>query len=108
MHRLPAEVRFDNANAVLEAAAAAESGAERTFDLSACERFDSSLIAIQLELLRRAREAGARCRFEGSGENLLRLAGLYGITALLFGEHGDVAVTEGEAAAVAPPGGARA
>jgi ABC-type transporter Mla MlaB component len=84
MHRFPAEVTFDNASAVLEAAAS-EAGSERVFDLSACLRFDSSLIAVMLELMRRAQAEGGRCRFDGASENLLRLAGLYGVAALLFG-----------------------
>ena len=96
MHRFPAEVAHPVANAVLDEAAAAQTGAERAFDLSGCLRFDSSLIAVMLELMRRAQADGARCRFEGAGENLLRLAGLYGVAPLLFGE--------GEGAGIDDPG----
>jgi ABC-type transporter Mla MlaB component len=85
MYRFPAEVDHAVANQVLAAAAAAESGSERVYDLSGCERFDSSLVALLLELARAAQAAGAAARFEGAGEKLLRLAGLYGVGALLFG-----------------------
>ena len=44
-----AVVDFAVANAVLEAAGEAESGADRVHDLSACRRFDSSLVAVLLE-----------------------------------------------------------
>lgn len=88
MHRFPAEVTFANANTALEAAAAqggaAERGAERLYDLSACQRFDSSLIAVLLELKRRAEAIGASCRFEGASKKLLELTGLYGVDPLLF------------------------
>lgn len=83
MHRFPAEVTFANANTALEAAAA-QGGAERIYDLSACQGFDSSLIAVLLELKRRAEAAGASCRFEGASEKLLELTGLYGVDPLLF------------------------
>lgn len=83
MHRFPAEVTFANANTALEAAAA-QGGAEQLYDLSACQRFDSSLIAVLLELKRRAEGIGASCRFEGASEKLLELTGLYGVDPLLF------------------------
>jgi ABC-type transporter Mla MlaB component len=54
MHRFPPVVDFAVANAVLEAAGEAENGADRIHDLSACQRFDSSLVAVLLELMRRA------------------------------------------------------
>jgi ABC-type transporter Mla MlaB component len=88
MHRFPPVVDFAVASAVLEAAGEAENGADRVHDLSACQRFDSSLVAVLLELMRRARTSGARCRFEGANDNLLKLAGLYGVGGLLFGTKG--------------------
>jgi len=94
MHRFPPVVDFAVANAVLEAAGEAGSGADRVHDLSACQRFDSSLVAVLLELMRRANASGARCRFDGASDNLLKLAGLYGVGGLLFGEKG--ALVDGE------------
>lgn len=85
MHGFPAEVTFASANTALEEAAAAnQGGAEWLYDLSACQRFDSSLIAVLLELKRRAQASGALCRFQGASEKLLELAGLYGADPLLF------------------------
>jgi len=86
MYRFPAEVDHSVANEVLAAALAADGGAERVYDLSACEHFDSSLVAVLLELARGAQSAGGSARFEGASEKLLRLAGLYGVGVLLFGE----------------------
>jgi phospholipid transport system transporter-binding protein len=83
MYRFPAEVTFANANTAQQAAAA-QDGAERLYDLSACQQFDSSLIAVLLELMRRAEAIGASCRFEGASEKLLELTGLYGVDPLLF------------------------
>ena len=94
MHRFPAQVDHAVATAVLDEAAAAQTGAERVHDLSACERFDSSLIAVLLELVRRAQVAGARCSFEAPSENVLRLAGLYGVAPLLFGTRNEPGVVD--------------
>ncbi len=87
MHGFPPQVGFANAVAVLEQASQATSAGqgERVYDLSACTRFDSSLLAVLLELTRRAAAAGATCRFEGADANLLKLAQLYGVGVLLFG-----------------------
>ncbi len=84
MYGFPAEVTFASANIALAAAAANQSGAERLYDLSACEQFDSSLIAVLLELKRRAQANGALCRFQGASAKLRELAGLYGADPLLF------------------------
>ncbi|MFA7664902.1 MAG: STAS domain-containing protein [Burkholderiaceae bacterium] len=84
--RFPAQVDHGSARQVLAAAQSAQSGAERVYDLSDCERFDSSLIAVLLEILREAQAAGATARFEGCGERLAKLVGLYGVEQLLFGE----------------------
>jgi len=108
MHRLPPVVDFAVANAVLEAASEAESGADRVHDLSACQRFDSSLVAVLLELTRRAKASGARCRFDGASDNLLKLAGLYGVGGLLFGASGapvDVGSPEAIGAEARPAAG---
>ena len=88
MHSFPRQVDFASAVAVLEQAAAAGAAqqGERVYDLSACVRYDSSLLAVLLELVRRAEADGVGCRFEGADGNLLKLAGLYGVGALLFGQ----------------------
>ncbi|MBN9461830.1 MAG: STAS domain-containing protein [Burkholderiales bacterium] len=80
--RLPPEVRFANARAVLEQALAAST---RAFDLSACEHFDSSLIGVLLALSRHAGASGGTCVFARPPANLRKLASLYGVEALLFG-----------------------
>lgn len=82
--RLPREVWFADARKVVEQASVALDAPESRFDLSACERFDSSLLAVLLELERRARARGRRCRFESPPDNLLKLAALYGVDSLLF------------------------
>ncbi len=82
--RMPQEVRFDNAVEVVEQASRGLEAPEPRFDLSDCTRFDSSLIAVLLELDRRAVARGRRCRFESPPENLLKLAALYGVDSLLF------------------------
>ena len=86
MHSFPPQVDFANAAAVLgqAAEATADGQGERVYDLSACVRFDSSLLAVLLELTRRATAEGTGCRFEGADPNLLRLADLYGVGPLLF------------------------
>ncbi|MCD6734254.1 MAG: STAS domain-containing protein [Burkholderiaceae bacterium] len=82
---LPAEVTFAGANTVLEQALPSLSGERPAFDLSACRRFDSSLIGVLLELSRRASASGRRCEFVGASGNLRKLCGLYGVENLLFG-----------------------
>ena len=86
MHSFPPQVDFANAAAVLGQAAETTAAGqdERVYDLSACVRFDSSLLAVLLELTRRAAADGAGCRFEGAAPNLLKLADLYGVGPLLF------------------------
>ena len=54
------------------------------YDLSGCESFDSSLLAVLLELERRARARGLSCRFVSPPHKLLALAELYGVASLLF------------------------
>ena len=84
--RLPVEVTFATAPAVLEQALTAFGAGTRWFDLSDCERFDSSLIGVLLELRRRAHAADARCGFVRPSTRLLELAGLYGVEPLLFAQ----------------------
>jgi len=84
--RFPAEVRFGNAVETAQAASTAIDAAAPRFDLSECRHFDSSLLAVLLELERRAAARGLRCRFESPSANLLKLAALYNVDELLF-EH---------------------
>lgn len=96
-YRFPVEVRFANARAALDDAAreidslrdsprdSPRDSQQLRFDLSACEHFDSSLLAILLELVRRAGALGRRCEMLDPPQNLLKLAGLYGVDELLFG-----------------------
>ncbi|MCL4185151.1 MAG: STAS domain-containing protein [Burkholderiaceae bacterium] len=85
--RMPAEITFGSARAVLEQASAGLVSLPLVFDLSACVRFDSSLIAVLLELARRAAAARRPCAFVGAPDNLRKLSALYGVEDLLFGEH---------------------
>ncbi len=100
--RFPAEVRFDNAREVVEAASVALEAPAPRFDLSGCERFDSSLLAVLLELERRAAARGRKCRFESPAEKLLRLAVLYRVDSLLFEQALESALAQVRASP--PPG----
>jgi len=82
--RFPPEVRFRDARETAEAASAMLEADTPRYDLSACEHFDSSLIAVLLELQRRAAARGRRCSFESPSGNLLKLAALYNVDVLLF------------------------
>ena len=91
MIALPAEVTFATAPRVLDEAVEA-AGAELApgaaaldVDLAACDQFDSSLLAVALELTRRAAVIGAPCRLHHAPSNLRKLAALYGVDELLFG-----------------------
>lgn len=92
--RFPAEVRFDNAREVVEAASVALDASAPRFDLSDCERFDSSLLSVLLELERRAAGRGRECRFESPAEKLLKLAALYRVDSLLFEKSLESALAE--------------
>lgn len=82
--RLPEKVTFETAPVVLEAAAGALGAGVRQVDLAACAEFDSSLIAVLLELRRRATAAGGSCAIGDAPANLRKLAALYGVDGLLF------------------------
>lgn len=85
--RVPERVVFANATQVLDTlSGAAGTGAAR-FDLSGCSAFDSSLIAVLLELKRRAGTAG--CAVSGASSNVVKLARLYGVDQVLFGSRSD-------------------
>jgi ABC-type transporter Mla MlaB component len=103
MYRFPAEVAHQHARRVLAEALAVpgDGGGQRRYDLSACERFDSSLLAVLLALLRSAQAAGEQVSFDGVGARLFRLAVLYGVGGLLFGAAGPAG--PGPAAGAPPP-----
>ncbi|MEN9314836.1 MAG: hypothetical protein RIS35_1229 [Pseudomonadota bacterium] len=83
--RLPRSVTFRTAVAVLDAMQPAIVSGAREFDLAECEEFDSSLVAVLLELFRRATQAGgAGCRVTNPPANLRKLASLYGVDGILF------------------------
>ena len=82
--RLPEKVTFETAPAALEAAAGALGAGTRQVDLAACTEFDSSLIAVLLDLRRRAAAAGGSCSIGDPPANLRKLAALYGVDGLLF------------------------
>lgn len=56
---------------------------EVVVDASALQQFDSSALAVLLECRRLALVAGKSFSVQGAPERLLRLAGLYGVEALI-------------------------
>ena len=82
---LPPEVTFASAPAVLDDGERALAAGALAVDLSACVRFDSSLIGVLLELARAARRSGRACRFDAAPPNVRKLARLYGVDEILFG-----------------------
>ena len=85
--RMPAQVTLQTAPAVLEAASAALAAGGREIDLAECSDFDSSLIAVLLELSRRASAtspSAAPLGLRNVPPNLRKLAALYGVEELLF------------------------
>jgi phospholipid transport system transporter-binding protein len=84
VHRLPASVVYATASAELAGCARALAEGAQVFDLSACADFDSSLIALLLELRRQAAPRGFVPRLEGAPARLRGLAALYGVDGLLF------------------------
>ena len=83
--RAPARVAFDTAPDVLEALWGAFGPGAVELDLGACVEFDSSLVGVMLELLRRAGARGQTLRFVNPSANLRKLAKLYGAEELLLG-----------------------
>ncbi|MEK9721001.1 MAG: STAS domain-containing protein [Quisquiliibacterium sp.] len=82
---LPARVGFDEVPGLLKrltAELAVTQGA--SLDLSTCVHFDSSLVGLLLELIRRQQAAGKTLRLINPPENLRKLAQLYGVNGLLF------------------------
>lgn len=85
--RLPVRVVFDTVPALLvqaDAVLAAGAG-DVEVDLSGCAEFDSSLIALLLELRRRRAGSSGLLQVTGVPPNLHKLAALYGVDELLLG-----------------------
>ncbi len=86
MLTLPATVTITEASAALRELARAvpgETGAEVTLDASALVRFDTSALAVLLELKRLAQAQGKRFALVHAPARLADLARLYGLTPLL-------------------------
>ena len=81
---LPARVAYDIAPVLLAQYSQALIDGARRLDLAACLDFDSSLIGILLELLRRAATLGATLELANPAPNLRKLAELSGVHSLLF------------------------
>jgi phospholipid transport system transporter-binding protein len=82
----PAELTNLQATALLQQLGgqfAAETGAELVVDASAMERFDSSALAVLLQLRRDALTQGKTFSVKGLPQRLRELAGLYGVADLL-------------------------
>lgn len=82
---LPVRVGFNEAPGLLERLSAELAAMESPcVDLSACQHFDSSLVGMLLELMRRLRASGRSLRLINPPENLHKLALLYGVNGILF------------------------
>jgi ABC-type transporter Mla MlaB component len=81
---VPGPVMFATAPGILDELSRQTGAGPFTADLAGCVEFDSSLIGVLLELLRRAGPAADDCRFVNPDHNLRKLARLYGIDDLLF------------------------
>ena len=86
MLNIPAELTNIQATAVLQRLGeqwATETGAALAVDASAMERFDSSSLAVLLQLRRDALAQGKTFSVKGLPPRLRELAGLYGVAELL-------------------------
>jgi phospholipid transport system transporter-binding protein len=82
----PAELTNIQATALLQRLGeqlTAETGPALTVDASAMERFDSSALAVLLQLRRDALAQGKAFSVKGLPPRLRELAGLYGVAELL-------------------------
>jgi phospholipid transport system transporter-binding protein len=82
---LPAVLTHDQAGACLVHLAAGISIGPRqvVLDAHALQDFDSSALAVLLELRRACLRLGKQLHIEGAPERLMHLAALYGVRALL-------------------------
>ena len=84
--KLPETATLEQARVLLEqidAALAAAGGSTLVIDASAMKDFDTSAVAVLLEVRRRARKAGVAVQLQGVPPKLLQLAQLYGVEELL-------------------------
>lgn len=92
MLSLPGRITLHDAAAARQALASAlqaERGPTLRLDAAPLQRFDSSAIAVLLDLRRQARESGRSLELVGLPRDLLELARLYGVDGLLVGTAGD-------------------
>ena len=78
-------LRFENAEAALEAAQALALPSSGDVDLSAVVSADSAVLGVLLALRRRARAEGRDLAYAAMPASLVSLAQVYGIDALLGG-----------------------
>ena len=86
MIALPAELTQDQASSCLRAmmqGLPSQAGPEVVVDGRALNRFDSSALAVLLELRRQCQSTGKELRVTCLPKQLMGLAGLYGIAELL-------------------------
>lgn len=85
MLALPAVLTHAQAGACLEqlCAGAATSGPQVVLEAQALQEFDSSALAVLLELRRACLRLGKQLTIEGAPVRLMHLATLYGVRALL-------------------------
>lgn len=86
--RLPERLTLAEAGetlASLQRVLASRGDAELVIDASALRRFDSSAVAVLLELRRQAQASGRVLRIRGLPDRLRALVGLYGVQELLPG-----------------------
>ncbi len=83
--QLPAQATLDEASALLREFKRAVRGGQGPLrvDGSALKRYDTSVLALLLELRRRAQAAGRGFEAIGLPQGLTTLAGLYGVLPLL-------------------------
>jgi ABC-type transporter Mla MlaB component len=79
----PPEITLDTAPEALEAARALLRERPADLDLAPLARFDSAAVAVLVAL---RREGGSALRLRNPPPNLRKLAALYGVDAVLFGE----------------------
>lgn len=82
---VPAEVRMDTAMGVERQGLAALADGTRAFDLRAMHDIDSSAIAVLLSWQRAATARGLTLAFHAPTPDVMQLAQLYGVSALVFG-----------------------
>ena len=86
MIALPAELTQEQASACLQTIVqglSSEPGPQMLVSGAALQRFDSSALAVLLDLRRQCQSSGKQFAVTGLPQQLLDLAGLYGVDELL-------------------------